>query len=308
MANNISKQIETYEIAIKNVIKRVYEKKIEEAKKKKDSRLLQAIELIDLEEVIKTATENILKALKKTKMSNKKLDKMLTELAEKIINSRVNKKIEEITINEKIEVINGIFRETYEQIIKELKKNLDDTRLEAAELIREEGLEELIKVTTKRIIEKKMKLNVEKVEKMIRTAINKKARELNPRTHTDDLIEEFMEAGLTLEYSEELAYRYLDEKLFDKTVQEVAEEFMQERPNYKKLSKENNRDRVYNIGCDWKGTMDVVEYENDRIYVPSSRHCIIKCYEKLLNRKINATGIHKYAATLREYKVVSSKI
>jgi hypothetical protein len=45
--------------------------------------------------------------------------------------------------------------------------------------------------------------------------------------------------------------------------------------------------------------MDVKEYEDDRIYVPSSRHCIIKCYEKLLNRKIDASGIHKYAATLR---------
>ena len=93
--------------------------------------------------------------------------------------------------------VNRVFKETWNRIIKELNKNKDAKRLEAVEAIGEEGINELIKAATKRIIKaalgkKKMKLSDEEIDKMIksaadkmiRTAINKKVRELNPRTHT----------------------------------------------------------------------------------------------------------------------------
>jgi len=50
---------------------------------------------------------------------------------------------------------------------------------------------------------------------MIKTAINKKVREMNERSHTDDLVDEFLEAGVPPELATEFALRFVKQKRFD---------------------------------------------------------------------------------------------
>lgn len=214
-------------------------------------------------------------------------------------------------------IIKRLFRQVYNEKINKLKKDGETTLVQSIERWGEDMLDEKIKLVSNRMVEalaSKKRFKKEKFEKIIKElaeeiinrAINKKIKEIRSikRSHTDDLIEDFLEVGLPPHIAQEFAERFIDEgledkKLFARKIEEVAEEYLQERPDYKKLSKHNNRDRVYNIGCDWQGAMDVVEYEDDRIYVPTSGYCIFKCIEKFLNKKFDKSGIHKYAATLK---------
>jgi hypothetical protein len=141
-----------------------------------------------------------------------------------------------------------------------------------------------------------------RMKEMLKKAEEQREKDIEKsRGHTDDFAEEFLEAGVPPELTKKFALRYIKQELFDEEIETLAEEWMTERPDYRKLLNKNNK--LFNIGCDWEGVMDVVEYEDDRVYIPTSGHCMIKCYEKFLNRKLNVSGVHQYAATLNSIKL-----
>lgn len=128
------------------------------------------------------------------------------------------------------------------------------------------------------------------------------------RGHTDDFAEEFIDAGATPEEAMEFALRYIAEGRFDESIYDVATEYMQDDvilPDIDEFISENNR--IFKIGCDWEGVKEIEEYEDEKVYIPTSEYCMIKCYEKLLNRKFDRSRIHKYAATLKSMKLLLIK-
>src|SRR5690606_30718697 len=91
---------------------------------------------------------------------------------------------------------------------------------------------------------KRMKEILKKAEEARNRAIEK------VRGHTDDFAEEFLEAGVPADLTRKYALRYIKQEHFDKDIETLAEEWLAEEPDYKKLLNKNNK--LFNIGCDWQ--------------------------------------------------------
>jgi hypothetical protein len=101
-----------------------------------------------------------------------------------------------------------------------------------------------------------------------------------------------------------------DPQLMGKQFIDIATELLDEREKYILENDEVKTDNItdlfipssfgenaiFDIGCDYKGVQSIVEFENDRVYIPDSDYCFIKCYNKFLeliksDRRINTAGI-----------------
>jgi hypothetical protein len=65
----------------------------------------------------------------------------------------------------------------------------------------------------------------------------------------------------------------------------------------------NENNRVIKIGYDRKVIKEIYEYEDEKIFIPSSDYSIIQCYEKLLNRRFKRLKKYKHNTTLRAIKL-----
>lgn len=69
----------------------------------------------------------------------------------------------------------------------------------------------------------------------------------------------------------------------------------------------NENNSIFRVGCDFEGIMGIQEYEDEKVYIPDSNYCIMKCYEKyfqLIGRdyKFDTNGLTPYGETLEKAK------
>jgi hypothetical protein len=108
-------------------------------------------------------------------------------------------------------------------------------------------------------------------------------------SNTDEHIEQFEELGYSHEQAVELANNYIFYGSFDVNKNDFIFFNNFDLVNEYQLNDLNEYDNSgYEIGCDFKGLYGFEEFENDLYYIPSSYHCVIKCFEKILeyNRSI----------------------
>lgn len=77
------------------------------------------------------------------------------------------------------------------------------------------------------------------------------------------------------------------------------------------LSQDVGRPRSFHIGCDYKGYLSVKEFENERVYIPSSDYCYVKCFNKyieLMNRpkRLEFKHFYPYQMSLKKINLVIS--
>jgi hypothetical protein len=152
----------------------------------------------------------------------------------------------------------------------------------------------------------------------------------------DDLIDDFIDAGVSPDKAVEYSLRYLAGGRYDVKNSDLAKEYPEEDRKLRemakqivdKLAKKNNHtfkvggeekpqeiitpdidnyinenNRIMKIGCDWKGIKEIVNYEDEKIFIPTSDYCMIQCYEKFLNRRFKRVKKYKYGTTPRAMKL-----
>lgn len=102
-------------------------------------------------------------------------------------------------------------------------------------------------------------------------------------SNTDEHVEEFENLGYTHEQAVELATNYIFYGCFDVDKSDFT--FLYDFNivgDYEINDLHEYDNSGYEIGCDFKGVYGFEEFENDLYYIPSSYHCVIKCFEKIL--------------------------
>lgn len=123
-------------------------------------------------------------------------------------------------------------------------------------------------------------------------------------SNTDEHIEQFEELGYSHEQAVELANNYIFYGSFDVNKNDFIFFNNFDLVNEYQLNDLNEYDNSgYEIGCDFKGLYGFEEFENDLYYIPSSYHCVIKCFEKILeyNRSIIPYSLPKIIKIDLEY-------
>lgn len=137
---------------------------------------------------------------------------------------------------------------------------------------------------------------------------------------TDDLIEYYVDAGYNALEADKLAHNYVVDNNYQINLDEYAEDFNfneKKRINTndpqvrkrvikamitkreKKLARDR-RDirRRYQIGCDFKGVEYIQEYDDEKIYIPKSDYCFIRCIEKCNNIIISKENLNPFGDSL----------
>lgn len=121
----------------------------------------------------------------------------------------------------------------------------------------------------------------------------------NPAMFDLDSIEE------VLEYMDYL-------KLIDENYEEMSNRLKTEIPSLEELLAEDyGEPRKFKVGCDYKGIKVIKESENEKVFIPSSDYCFVKCVNKFLelrNRKtrISTKFMNPYSLTIDKLKRIIS--
>lgn len=118
-----------------------------------------------------------------------------------------------------------------------------------------------------------------------------------PRT-TDDLVEDFLDDGYSLDEAMELAEAFivLHQEIREGKLNPEDIDFLDNDENGEEFKK------IFRIGCSFDGVKEIAEYEDDEIFIPSSYYCAIKCFEKFLDVELDKQGLNPYGDSLRKIR------
>ena len=93
--------------------------------------------------------------------------------------------------------------------------------------------------------------------------------------------------------------------------EEESEEDDFDIPSYDEVYSTNvGKPKIFKIGCDYKGVKVIVEEDKERVYIPSSEYCFIKCINKYLSLigqkvRIGTKYLNPYGDSLKKLKDVA---
>jgi DNA polymerase type B, organellar and viral len=124
-----------------------------------------------------------------------------------------------------------------------------------------------------------------------------------PKT-TDDLVREMMvEYDLDYEDAMELVQDFIiQEILFNQEEEFDWADIIENRALELPDIEEEEFERIFKIGCKFDGINEIMEYEDNDIYIPSSYYCAIKCFEKYLDIEFDKIGLNPYGDSLRKIR------
>jgi hypothetical protein len=111
-----------------------------------------------------------------------------------------------------------------------------------------------------------------------------------------------------------------DDNIAGKTHEEIIQEYKEYvKEEIDKEADEKNYDedvgrhrdpvtgRFYKVGCDFGGVKEIKEYDDAKIYIPSSHFCGVKCYEKYFKKKSDRKEMDPYGSTLNSLRKYAKK-
>jgi len=123
---------------------------------------------------------------------------------------------------------------------------------------------------------------------------------------TEDLIDEYMDEGMTADEAYDAAMNFIAVKAKERRQQmenlECLDSDDEDCEDDEPETKEEKYKRIFNIGCGFKGVTEIGEYEDNEIYIPSSYYCLIKCVEKHLGMNFDKTGLNPYGDSLKKLR------